>query len=275
MQVKLGDEIEAMGWQTGSVIPHDQLEGLRKFLVRPDSVPTPVEADHWLVVVTQTCDLVAKTEEAEPFTEILHCKPLKKIRKQYANLQSTRWLDFKPDNEKHEALVLSAHAVADRYLIPRAILAKLVPDHERQLSRPASARILAWYALRYGRPAWPDEFVNRVSPAKAGLLEAITLLKDDIAEVRIGIADGDRELEDGQDYHVSVYFVVDEGTWQTEIDNRQAIQTAHAKFVAELNRCPGIQVDEQFSGVFSGGEFSWQLTRTTDEWNFANLTHQE
>ena len=51
----------------------------------------------------------------------------------------------------------------------------------------ATARVLAWYALRYGRPIWPDEFVNRISGIKDALEAALEPLKDDIAEVRVGI----------------------------------------------------------------------------------------
>lgn len=76
-------------------------------------------------------------------------------------------------------------------------------------------------------------------------------------------------------YHVAVYFVVDETTWNTDQDGRAAIHRAFGRFVGELAACEGIEVDQDLSQVISGGEFRWQAAQATDEWNFANLSHRE
>jgi hypothetical protein len=135
--------------------------------------------------------------------------------------------------------------------------------------------VLAWYALRYGRPAWPDEFVNRISGIKDALEAALEPLKDDIAEVRIGIVEQDEELGDGKEYHVVVFFVVDEDVWEGDVEGREAIQAAFGHFTSELGKCKGIALDMDRSGAVSGAVFTWQETKTTDEWNFANLSHRE
>ena len=275
MPPSLGDEIAEQGWTGGAVIPHDTVAFLNLHLARPGSDPPPLSADDWLVIVSQTCDVVAKKIEAEPFVEVLHCKPIDKLRSGYKELRSTRILDFKPNRNTHDAVVLSAHAVADRYLVPREFLRDRAPDPVRHLSQVATTRVLAWYALRYARPAWPDTFVTRIRKAHAAIEEALVPLKDDIAEVRISIAEKEKELQDGEIYHVTIFFVVDENVWEDDVEGRYAINDAFIKFVAELDACDGIEVDQNLSGVFSGAEFSWQATRTSDEWNFANLTHRE
>ena len=272
----LGDEVAEQGWCTGAVVPQGMLPAIAQHLARPGAAAVEVAEADWLVVVSQTCDVVARTLEAEPFVEVLHCKPIKKPRAQYRDFRSTRILDFRPNREAHEAVALTAHAVADRHLIPRELLRNQTPDGNRHLSSAASQRILAWYALRAGRPSWPDAFVKRLDKESEDALEAaINLLKEDIAEVRIGIAEKDQELGDDQAYHVAVYFIVDAAIWESDVEGRVAINTAFATFVSKLNGCDGIEVDQDLSEVVSGDEFTWQETRTTDEWNFANLSHRE
>jgi hypothetical protein len=107
------------------------LPAIAQHLTRPGAAAVEVAADHWLVVVSQTCDVVARTLEAEPFVEVLNCKPIKKPRAQYRDFRSTRILDFRPNRETHEAVALSAHAVADRYLVPRELLRDQPPDADR------------------------------------------------------------------------------------------------------------------------------------------------
>lgn len=244
-------------------------------LGRPGGAAVEIGEADWLVIVSQTCDVLATKLDAEPFVEVLHCRPIPKLRKGMKELRSTRVLDFKPNRETHGDLCISAHAIVDRYQVPREILRDHAPDPARRLSDVATARVLAWYALRYGRPIWPDAFVNRISAIKDDLEAALEPLKDDIAEVRVGIAEKDAELDAGSDYHVVVFFVVDEAVWDEDVEGREVIHAAFAKFTTELNGCEGIVVDMDTSGVLSGGKFTCQETRATDEWNFANLSHRE
>jgi len=274
----LGDDVAQRGWRTGSVVSAEMLPLLQPHLTRHDQPPAQVTADDWLVVVSQTCDIVAPKLEAEPFVEVLLCKPIPgKPRKGRRNLESTRYLDFRPNRETHTGLVLSAHAVADRYVIPRNLLAANEPDQARCLDKIASSRVLAWYALRAGRPSWPNKFCDRIHSATDALKDALDLdlFADDKSEVRVAIVEKERELKEGEPYHVAVYFVVDENTWDSDIEGREAINGAFAKFVSELDACAGVKVNQELSGVIPGNEFSWQDTQQTDQWNFANLSHRD
>jgi hypothetical protein len=273
--VSLGDEIAGQGWRTGTVIPCDVWSAIEGHIRRQSTPDLTFDRKDWLVVVSQTCDVVAQKEEQEPFVEVLHCRPIAKLRTQYTELRSTRWLDFRPNRTTHPDLCLTAHATVDRYLVPRSLLRDKPVDPERSLDLIAAKRVLNWFALRYARPAWPDAFVRRfVKETKQQLEAALDPLRDDIAEIRISIAE-DGELPDGQPYHVAVFFVVDEEIWGQNTEARAAIHAAFAKFVSVLSACEGIVVDQELSSVVSGGEFSWQATRSTDEWNFANLSNLE
>ncbi len=171
--------------------------------------------------------------------------------------------------------MLTAHAIADRYVIPRELLAAHDPDAGRTLDAVASQKVLAWYALRAGRPSWPNNFCDRVRTVRDALEEALDSLSDEIAEVRVGIEERDQDLEHEQPYHIAVFFVVDEDIWNGDVDGRKAINDAFVKFVAELNACDGVEVNEELSEVVPGNEFSWQETRQTDLWDFANLSHRD
>jgi len=273
--VAFGDDVAQRGWQTGSVLPADLVPQLATHLTRPGLAATVVGADDWLVVISQTCDILATRLDAEPYVEVLHCRPVAgKPRKGRRDLQSTRYLDFRPNTDTHAELVLGAHAIADRYIIPREFLAAHDPDPARHLSDRASRRVLGWYALRASRPSWPNAFVDRISGAKDALEEVLNPLVDGL-EVRVAIAESDAELEPGQPYHITVFFIVDEATWDNDAEARAAIHAAFGRFAGELAACDGIAVNQELSQVISGGEFRWQAVQATDEWNFANLSHRE
>jgi hypothetical protein len=162
-------------------------------------------------------------------------------------------------------------------MAPRPLLLAAEPDRKRALSTTATSRVLSWFSLRYGRPAWPNNFEARLRSAKADLVlrEILGPLKDDLAEVRIAIVPTDAELADGTPYKVGVYFVVDEPIWLNDAQTRSEVHDAFARFVSIIDKCNGIDVDMEVSGVASGGEFTWQMAKATDEWNFANLSQAE
>lgn len=274
--MEFGDDVAQQGWRTGSVISEAMLPTLKPYLTRHGEQPASVSSGDWLVTASQTCDMVAKTLESEPLVEVLLCRPVPgKPRKGRRNLESTRYLDFRPNRLTHPKLVLTAHATIDRYLIPRALLRTNTPDPSRQLDDTASKRVLGWYALRAGRPSWPDKFCDRIRSAQGSLEDAIGSLTDDIAQVRVSIKEKDQDLGEGGPYHIAVFFVVDETVWGGKSGIRLAINTAFNEFVAALNECDGIEVDQELSDVVSGGDFTWQDTQQTDLWNFANLSQRD
>jgi hypothetical protein len=269
----LGEDLNALGWRTGAVVPHSFVESMTQFLQNPGHRPAQVNETHWLVVVSQSCDVVAHTVKQEPYMEVLHCTPIPKLRRQTRELRSTRVLDFKPNPNTHPQLVLTAHATADRYLVPRELFLQTASDPTRQLAEPSRIRMSAWYSLRYGRPAWPNNFNARIDGDK--LEEILQPLADDIAEVRVSIVERDQELDEHTPYRVAVYFVVDEKIWNEEPEQREAAQLVFADFVSALAACPGIEVMQNLSEVVSGAKFSWQSMQLSDAWNFANLSYKE
>jgi hypothetical protein len=274
----LGSQLDERGWQAGAVVPHDRVPFFLPHLARYGQEAPTVELHDWLVVISQTCDVLQHDLEKEPLVEILHCRPVDEMRSDFQGRRSTRRLDFRANRKTHVDVCLTAHATVDRYVVPRELLLELLPDEGRQLSEKTVISLQQWYALRYSRPAWPDAFVDRINAAKntrKKLSAALKQVPTDDVEVRVAVQQYDQELPDDQCYNVSVYFVVERDQWNESEEIRAATYRAHAQFVAALCACQGIMVDCELSGVKSGDEFSWQLTRTTDEWNFANLSEHD
>lgn len=129
-----GDQLHSNGWRCGSTLPVEIYSIIAEHLRHSsrDAVPSHMPETDWLVVLSQTCDIVAKRLEQEPLLEILWCRPISKGRAQFTNRRSTRQLDFRPDRERWPTKYLSVHAIKDRYLIPRDLLATFM------LNRPGN-----------------------------------------------------------------------------------------------------------------------------------------
>lgn len=265
-----------MGWQAGAVIPESMLPALAPHMKHSGkNDPAVIASSDWLVVVSQTCDVVHADLNKEPFIEVIHCKQRSDIRPEYQGRKSPRELDFKPDKEKHATVFLTVHATKDRYVVSRELFANQKADIGRQLSYTAIINIQKWYALRYTRPAWPNAFNIRLKSYNKELIKAIKPVAIDEVEIRVAIKEKDEELDVSKKYHLSVYFLVDQIFWDTDPGIRKLANTAFIDFVSILNKCSGISVNQTLSGVFAGDEFSWQMTQTTDEWNFASLSQRE
>ncbi len=241
----------------------------------------PQGIDHdkdWVIILSQSCDLVAKTIQQEPFVEVLHCHPKSgDPRKEFIYPRSTRRIEFCPNQSTHPNIILTAHAIEDRYIIPRDIFSQEIPDTTRSLDERSIKRIGSWYALRYSRPAWPDSFVQRVSPKREKFEKLLMELGSDIndVEVRIALSPNDKSLPKNRPYRVVVWFVVDGNRWEGDPPLREKAQETYNKFIALLKTCQGLTIEINESGVVSGEDFSWQQTHMSDEWNFANLSMAE
>src|SRR6185437_7722880 len=135
---------------------------------------------------------------------------------------------------------------------------------DRSLSTRAVQGLQSWYALRYTRPAWPDEFVNLLRPFKEELEAALERLSDDESELRVAIS-GNPDL-----YRLAVFLIIDEAR-ATEPGYRQVALQTFGDFISILRKCGRIEIDD-LSKVVVGNEFSWQAMQITEVWNFAALT---
>jgi hypothetical protein len=263
----IGSRLHANGWQTGSVLRLDHTTSVAPLLQRAGHSPYPLRDDDWLIVVSQTCDIVALRLAAEPYVEILIAEQRKAIDSTKANLRSTRFLSFRA---QPGGTVLEAHAT-HRFWLPREQFDDWVPDKARTVDPVAVTRLCEWLGLRYTRPAWPEQLVHRLNPKKDRIEQILRTVASQVAEIRVTITDVDRELPPDIPYRLTIYAVVDAATYDGSQPTREACAAALFDFIDALRGCQGIEIDEN-SDLVSGAEFTWEMTRLTHLWNFANLT---
>jgi hypothetical protein len=260
-------DIKARGWRCGAVVPLEMYGSIGPFLVHPgDSEPAQIGEDDWPIVISHSCDITASQIAQEPFVEVLLCRGIAKRLPQFTNRRSTRRLHFCPNRELNPAVSLNAHAVADRYIVPRTLLANFSPCPIRRLSDVATNGIQSWYALRNERPAWPDEFNRRISGRRRELEDALEPLDDGNTELRVIFR------EDTEGFELVLFLVIDEQMWTEDPKGREVAIQCFNQFVATLNTCEGISVDLDESVPINGAKFTWQAWRESQLWNFANLT---
>ena len=265
----IGAALRLRQWRSGSVLASASIKEIVPYL-RHDStggVRKILPAD-WLVVISHTCDLYASTLKVEPFAELLHCTVVDKLDTNFTNQKSTRRLHFRPNRAKFPAVYLNAHATADRFQVPRELLITAELDSDRSLPIEIADAVRGWLALRYDRAAWPDELNDRLAPMRQQYVKALAPLNDNSTELRVAISPPSNEVGD---FELAVFLIVDEEVWESGAENRATCQIAFNAFLSALNKTQGVVVHSD-SQALSGADFSWQLMRKTDIWNFANLT---
>lgn len=203
------------------MLPVSFYPAVRRYLVQPgEADPTDLKDEDWLVVVSHSCDVMAASMEQEPFVEILHCRHVEPALSQYKNRRSTRRLHLRPNRVALPNFYLDAHATADRYMLPRSILAGSPPCDKRTLGQEAINGIQAWYALRSQRPAWSDDLNMRLAPMREKLEKALKPLDDDTTEIRVSMSfENDR-------FRLAVFLVIDQEIWDGELSERKKLSFA-------------------------------------------------
>lgn len=264
---EIGNRLRAAGWRSGSVLTADHVQAIALLLCRAGEDALQVTPNDWLIVVSQTCDILVPELHKEPYVEVLYAQMQAAVDHTIANLRSTRWLSFRCTEGGQ---VLKAHGT-DRFWLPKSSFDKWEPDAIRVLSPIGKGRLSRWLGMRYTRFPWPDSLVMRLKGSESRLKKILREVNMAMAELRVSISNIDIELPENAPYRLTIYAVVDAQTYDEQPDQRLACEVALNSFLNELRDCPGIEVDEN-SRVISGAEFTWEETRQTDEWNFANLT---
>jgi len=263
----IGKRLYALGWRAGSVLSADHCKQVAPLLHRGGHPPWSIESGDWLIVVSQTCDIVAARLTQEPYVEVLVASARQKVDMGKAGLRSTRFLSFRAWKD---GPVLEAHAT-NRFWIPREEFDGWGPDAERLLSARAIGRLAEWLGLRYTRPAWPNALVKRVDTQQAAFNAILSGVPLEMAEIRVAITDVDKELPDDVPYRVTVFGIMDADSYYSDPNGRAACARAFEDLLDALRKCPRIVVEEG-SEFLAGDQFDWQTTRMTHPWNFANLT---
>jgi len=180
--------IRKNGWRQGSVCSDLARSVICKI---PDALA---------ILLSHNCDIVQKRLDKEPNVEILIAVPIDQSDGNCIKGKNSRCYHFSLNDLFYEI------KATERISVPRHFLVKNEP-HSSQLSMEEVNAIVHWFAQRYERPAFPDNFNKRLSDAtkkviKNALEESGNLVSG------IYISCPQNELPDNKPYQILFYVVM-------------------------------------------------------------------
>lgn len=271
-QSSIGSRLNDNGWQQGAiaggaaaVIVADALRNQG----RSDLANSVARGEACAVTISQTCDVVCHSDEAEPYVEfaIADIRPgspdaqdtfLKSFRRFAAPLtDGVRHLTFRP---------------WDRCLVMRRSLAETTPAEDLAIDRRACQDLVDWLTTRYKRAALPDEFNDRLKRAGAEdkLRKALTNAPA-VTEIFLLLKPRNEELKDtSTTYRCDVVLLCRRDVY---IDStaREALEPTILAIEEILGAVPGVDVEH----VHLRGEhdFSRHEMREYDRWQFDDVSY--
>lgn len=250
------DSIKQRGWLQWSFISGDDLP----FALRSTALErllASIDPEARLLIVSQSCDLVHHSYDAEPSAEGYLCESLTSDAAPNGNLTAG-----KNPRELQVLLTLDGEerwhrlCSSGRVLVPRQRLAAIDPD-PALLVPPASIRILQrWIINRVVRAAFPDAFNERTRKALTKLEGRLKKRGAYLLGLFINVTPWE-ELPDDNDYVVDFVGLIDE---DLDMEGRQALEQVLGEIASAYSACEGVEVyDHQ---VLDESEAPMSLQRT-------------
>lgn len=137
-------------WRQGHILKHEDAVSLK--ILEPDQVAFKV------VVITHDCDLQSDSEKN---IELMY-GPLKKGSSQMKRAKHPRILDLcfeEPESVKKSAVELRHER---KVILPKGDFNIEAGDNKYQISAEEKQALKQWLAAKYGRPAFPNAFEERL-----------------------------------------------------------------------------------------------------------------
>jgi hypothetical protein len=198
-----------------------------------------MDQEHRVIVITHDCDL---PHEDESCVEVIVAELVVKDPKpdpQLSYAKNPRRLHLVYKGTDAAPLILELRH-GDRHSVPKAVFAKrAVKDNSLALSVDAKRVLKQWLAARYGRPAFPNAFENRLRKKLSGkrtVEKEIAKILEPEAKYLVGLffdlgEQRGTEAIEGEPYALSVSVVYDATEGGTEA--RQSAELV-AKQLREL-----------------------------------------
>lgn len=256
------DKLVASGWCQGAFLQQSDNE----LLSRECGLDLPQNSQ--LLVLTQTCDLVCDSLEAEPNAELLSCTPLATPDPNLMHGRSSRRLHLPIVKAGTELYVeISAR---NWHRVPRQILLECNLDPETKLSSENSRLLRHWAGSRYTRAAFPDAFVERLQcgPSRKRIERALKGNGRNITTLYLALNPFEELAPDAM-YRVAIYGVMRHDVHSDPESRTQATKALDS--IAETIRdCDGLElVDYQLLGE---QDMSLRDARGLVEWHFDFLS---
>ncbi len=152
--------LRSAGWQQGSVLLEEDVEGL---LLPPAHPTLPCQPGDWFVVISHTCDVLQRDLKKEPEVEILRLTCNRPSDATTAALQGAQHPLYIQLERTLQGVKLYG-CIHERARVPRERLENRKPDGTRMLSMEDTRVLAKWIGHRYIRAAYPDAFNDRLRP---------------------------------------------------------------------------------------------------------------
>lgn len=142
--------VRGTSWRQGHVLKHDDAVSLG--ILQPD------ETNHKVVVITHDCDLQSNSEKN---VELMF-GPLKKGSSRMKRAKHPRILDLcfeNPESAKKNAVELRHER---KVIFPKEAFCCEENDPAFSISTEEKQALKQWLAAKYGRPAFPNSFEERL-----------------------------------------------------------------------------------------------------------------
>ena len=151
-------QISKQGWRQGSIF--DPRGVLNKITIAENTII--LEEDEFLIICTQSCTLVSKRFEVDPYAEAMIVKLVNEYnpRSQEATGKNQRKLHIKLLN--HSKYKCIECDINKRFLFDRKRLLEMHPSREFILEADAGDKLAGWYGRSITRIALPDLLVERM-----------------------------------------------------------------------------------------------------------------
>ena len=215
-------------WIQGSLLPHGHIDNSNFRLTNP------VEKHDLLILISQDCDIVNPSYDAEPNVEVLIAR-LQNPNARNGMLfegKNPRRLQFEFNDQLFEV------NIHEKQLLDRHVLLNVRPLGQ-SLEPKLTSLLARWCAKRYTRPAFPDAFNRRRRKAMErirGDLEA----NGHLFVALFAHVEPMAEQQEGNDYKLTIFAVISEETRNNGGHELIAIQLAE-KIETALNSAKGIR----------------------------------
>lgn len=151
-------QISFNGWRQGSVF--DPRGVLNKITIAESEIS--LSENEFLIICTQSCSLVSRRFEADPYAEAMVVKLIDEYnpRSQEATGKNQRKLQIKLlDHPKFKCIECD---INKRFMFNRKRLLETQPSKELNLEENAGDKLAGWYGRSITRTALPDLLVERM-----------------------------------------------------------------------------------------------------------------
>jgi hypothetical protein len=254
-------------WRQGSIIPIQLIHSSKENL----TPSPPIEAEGLVILISQDCDIVHPSYEAEPYVEALIARPLLQ-EQQDGNLfhgKNPRQLQFVLNTASSSRLyIVNVH---EKSRIDRKILLAGSPERHAQLDATIIALLARWTAKRYTRAAFPSEFNARCRRAANRIRDRLKTRGDLITGVFLDL-NSYEELPAAEDYQVILRVTALPETCE-DFQEEQIALSLFAAVERALNECSGIQVVD--GSLVAETEITLYDLRLLRRWDYDFLSYRD